>query len=73
MVRNKPSQVMKSVLFIYRTHLYIYITMIGSTLPRCAWDLLMSTASYAFLFTKIHTNRSVVHYHIIRILIPLIV
>lgn len=24
MVRNKPSQVMKSVLFIYRTHLYIY-------------------------------------------------
>lgn len=23
MVRNKPSQVMKSVLFIYRTHLYI--------------------------------------------------
>lgn len=47
--------------------------MIGSTLTRCAWDLLMSTASYAFLFTKIHTNRSVVHYHIIRILIPLIV
>lgn len=70
MVRNKPSQVMKSVLFIYRTHLYI--TMIGSTLSRCAWDLLMSTASYTFLFTKIHTNRSVVHYHIIRILIPLI-